>query len=106
MKSIDICPLQLANELHAGLQELCFHEGFLLAENGVQIRARQVSAFCAQFDGNRLEVEYREPVQFFRALSYLKASNSSSFLLCRQPTFQSNGVMLDCSRNAVPRWTQ
>lgn len=102
MKSIDICPFQLANELHAGLQELCAHEGFRFAENGVQLHARQASAFRVQFDGNSLEVEYREPVQFFRALSYLKASALSSFLLCRQPTFQSNGVMLDCSRNAVP----
>ena len=45
MKSIDICPFQLANELHAGLQELCAHEGFRFAENGVQLHARQASAF-------------------------------------------------------------
>ena len=51
MKSIDICPFQLANELHAGLQELCAHEGFRFAENGVQLHARQASAFHVQFDG-------------------------------------------------------
>ncbi|MFR1358408.1 MAG: hypothetical protein ACLSBB_14380 [Ruthenibacterium lactatiformans] len=77
---------------------------------GISFRHGRNTAFCppgrafsAEFDGQTLRVEYCEPVQFFRALSYLKRADHRRFALHRQPVFEHNGVMLDCSRNAVPR---
>ena len=61
------------------------------------------AAFSAEFDGQTLRVEYCEPVQFFRAVPYLNRWHDWCFALHRQPVFEHNGVMLDCSRNAVPR---
>lgn len=98
---IDLCGLP--DELRSGLEELCMHEGFRSGTGGIRLSARRAGAFSAEFDGQTLRVEYCEPVQFFRALSYLKRADHRRFALHRQPVFEHNGVMLDGSRNAVPR---
>ena len=98
---IDLCGLP--DELRSGLEKLCMHEGFRSGTDGIRLSARRGGAFSAEFDGQTLRVEYCEPVQFFRALSYLKRADHRRFALHRQPVFEHNGVMLDCSRNAVPR---
>lgn len=100
MKQVSIDPQNLPQELCAGVQELCAHEGFCQSETGVRILAARGQKFCARSDGRTLQVEYTAPCQFFRALSYLKTS--ACFSIARAPAFEHNGAMIDCSRNAVP----
>lgn len=51
---------------------------------------------------NAVEITYGRPVELYRALSLVKAKESQGdFTWEETPRFQSDGVMLDCSRNGV-----
>lgn len=101
MKIIQILPCELPQELAAGLAEMLGHEGFVCTEDGIRITAHRALQFSVQYSDHCLAVGYQSIVQFFRALSYLKQDQPASFSISRQPAFSENGIMLDCSRNAV-----
>ena len=101
MKIVRVWPCGLPQELQAGFAEMAAHEGFVCAENGIRITAHRALQFSARCQDRCLTVGYQNIVQFFRALSYLKENGSAPFSVVRQPVFSENGVMLDCSRNAV-----
>lgn len=103
MKQVMIDPCGLPEELKEGLAELCRWEGFVCRSGGIRVRAQRGSRFCVEREENELRVEYSRPVQFFRALSCLKEEPGARRLPDRPPVFRDNGVMLDCSRNAVLR---
>ena len=91
---IDLCGLP--DELRSGLEKLCMHEGFRSGTDGIRLSARRGGAFSAEFVGQTLRVEYCEPVQFFRALSYLKRADHRRFAIHPQPRFEHNRVIHDC----------
>lgn len=101
MKKIAISPSGLPSELLKGLRHLCDHEGFEICDKGIEVTAHRSDSFAFRLDGKKLDVDYCTPVQFFRALSYLKEQPQQPLTWNRQPSFAENGVMLDCSRNAV-----
>ena len=80
---------------------LCESEGFAVGEGGIAVTARRAGRFAFRLEENSLEVEYRVPAEFFRALSYLKQPSRQPLAWKQQPAFAEVGAMLDCSRNAV-----
>lgn len=60
--------------------------------NGLRIRR----------EGNRIEVAYSRPVYFFRALGLISEEQGPAWERQETARFGSNGMMVDCSRNAVP----
>lgn len=101
MKLVVLSPSSLPEELLAGLGHLCESEGFAVGEGGIAVTARRAGRFAFRLEENSLEVEYRVPAEFFRALSYLKQPSRQSLAWKQQPAFAEVGAMLDCSRNAV-----
>lgn len=102
MKRIPVFPRELPEELSAGFAEIAAHEGFSVAADGIPIAAHKGETYWLRRSADGLTVSYQTPVQFFRALSYLKECDLSPCEIHRQPVFERNGIMLDCSRNAVP----
>ena len=101
MKLVVLSPSSLPEELLAGLGHLCESEGFAVGEGGIAVTARRAGRFAFRLEENSLEVEYRVPAEFFRALSYLKQPSRQPLAWKQQPAFAEVGAMLDCSRNAV-----
>ena len=61
-------------------------------------------ALTLQWDGCRLRITCEKPVEVFRALCLFKGHHEdASFCLREKAAFAANGIMLDCSRNQVPR---
>ena len=52
--------------------------------------------------GNAITIIYSEPVYLYRALSLLREQGDRDFHITESARFCSNGLMVDCSRNAVP----
>lgn len=102
MKYITVSPQELPAELTAGFEEICAHEGFEISSDGITLTAHKAEQYSVHCDGSRIDISYQAPVQFFRALSCLKEKGFCAFDITRQPVFDHNGIMLDCSRNAVP----
>lgn len=101
MMPVKILVENIPQELHNGLHQMLLYEGFQLDSSGILITAEQSNHFSIHRSENALHINYVSPVQFFRGLSYLKQPVTLPFFLDTQPLFQRNGVMLDCSRNAV-----
>ncbi len=58
--------------------------------------------FSVDKDGKNTLIKYSEKAYMFRALGILSEHiNEEKFSICEAPRFKTNGVMLDCSRNAV-----
>lgn len=62
----------------------------------------QLSGLRIKREGNRIEVAYSRPVYFFRALGLLCEEQGEAWERQETARFDSNGMMVDCSRNAVP----
>ncbi|MDE7331702.1 MAG: beta-N-acetylhexosaminidase [Lachnospiraceae bacterium] len=53
--------------------------------------------------GNQCKIFYKERVHFFRGVSWLlQNSSQNKWEIQEKVNFNSNGIMLDCSRNGVP----
>lgn len=71
---------------------------------GIPVSVEKGSCLKLSFKDGKAEIEYAEPVQFFRALSLFVLNmkkGKSSFSIEEKPGFEKNGIMFDCSRNAV-----
>lgn len=64
-----------------------------LSESGIHV----------QFDGNKGSIAYQEPCQLYRALGLLieGLKKGDVFQIREKPVYNSLGVLIDCSRNAV-----
>ncbi len=55
-----------------------------------------------KIDSDKAYIVYSKPVEAFRALSIIGANeNKENFEIHQKAAFTNNGIMLDCSRNAV-----
>ncbi len=55
-------------------------------------------------NGNRVVIEHDRRVELFRGLGLaVEHMNKENFILEQKRSFDRNGVMLDCSRNGVPK---
>ena len=74
------------------------------SENGIPISVETSdSGIHVQYEGDRGIIAYQEPYQFFRALGLLieGIKKNEPFQIMEKPVYQSLGVLIDCSRNAV-----
>ncbi|HBR32085.1 MAG TPA: beta-N-acetylhexosaminidase [Clostridiales bacterium] len=68
------------------------------------MHAKKEDCLRVCFMENKAEIGYAEPVQFFRGLSLLVLHcnrGEKDFSITEKPCFRKDGVMFDCSRNAV-----
>lgn len=78
--------------------------GFERSENGVRFKAvfdEGCNGIEAVGDENGITVTYSKRSYLFRAIGLIAEQNSTSFCIKETARFESNGMMVDCSRNAV-----
>ncbi len=71
-----------------------------LAKGGVEVVCKKGDCLKVERKGNCASITYSAKAEFFRGLSYI-VSREGDFSVCETNAFEKNGVMLDCSRNAV-----
>jgi hexosaminidase len=74
------------------------------AAGGLPVAVKKGTCLKVTLKDGKAEIEYAEPVLFFRALALLvlelkKGADSAE--IKEEPAFQKTGIMFDCSRNAV-----
>lgn len=78
--------------------------GFGRSENGVRLKTvfdENCDGIEAIGDGKSITIFYAKRSYLFRALSLIAGQNSPEFHIRETAYFDSNGMMVDCSRNAV-----
>lgn len=76
--------------------------GMALNPSGFPLEAARSDHLTVTADPGRVVIGWAEPVQFYRALSYLRQHEpGESFTVSETPCFQTVGIMFDISRNAV-----
>ncbi|PWW28241.1 glycosyl hydrolase family 20 [Cytobacillus oceanisediminis] len=92
-------------ELYQGIHELQTQLQFQVADDGFPILVEQTleNQLEVRKDGSQGLIRYANKIHFFRGLGLFieKAMNQGYFYVNETPQFQMNGIMLDCSRNAV-----
>ena len=92
--------------LKQGLQLLLEAKGHQLAEGGISIvpAPHPEKTLTVSRTGDRVEIGYCQTVHFFRGMSLVLQHPEDSTYSCRETVWlDENGLMLDCSRNAVYR---
>ena len=89
-------PLRFAEGIEALADEL----GFRFSKDGIPVKCKKGDALRVFCDGEKVELVWAEPVQFYRALSLIP-EDMSSCAVEQSSCFKSVGVMFDMSRNAV-----
>ena len=87
-----------------GFEEIKNDLGLENTTGGMPVTVKKGSCLKVSYKDNSAQIEYAEPVQFFRALSLLTLNlnkGSQSFEVKEERGFEKNGVMFDCARNAV-----
>lgn len=96
----------ISSDFIDGIKELA-NEGVYIGE-GLAVRDERGDVFRVEKNGNEALIIYTEKSEFFRGLSLLKYASDngiSNFIKYEKRAFDSFGVMVDCSRNAVPKVT-
>lgn len=74
--------------------------------SGIPVEVKnQTGGIHVSFDGEKAVIHYEKKIHFFRAFGLLAEhlqAGEESFSLQETPYFQTTGIMLDTSRNAVP----
>lgn len=85
-------------------EELLFvrHIGLETSVNGIKIEKYKGSYLCVRMEENRVIIEYSKLCELYRGLALLKEDMASGETRDQPAAFEMLGVMLDCSRNAVP----
>lgn len=87
-----------------GLELLLHSRNHNLCDNGIAIcpSPHAEKTLTVDFDGSTLTVGYCQKAHFFRGVGlFLSASPKDSFSVREDVLLDENGLMLDCSRNAV-----
>lgn len=78
--------------------------GLTAASGGFPVKVEKSDHLMVTADRRRIRIGWAEPVELYRALSYLKQySPGDSFCISESPCFKTLGVLFDVSRNAVLR---
>ena len=92
--------------LYQGLELLLKAKGHRLADGGIAICPvpHQEKTLTVARDGSRVEIGYCHTTHFFRGVGLMLQHLDDSSYSCQETVWlDENGVMLDCSRNAVYR---
>jgi hexosaminidase len=92
-------------ELEPGLQllqeELLFQEG--TGEYCIHTHKSEEPGLCVTVRVGEADIRYHDKADFYRALPlFAQHANEPGFEVSESPCFDKTGVMIDCSRNAVP----
>ncbi|WP_314002859.1 beta-N-acetylhexosaminidase [uncultured Paenibacillus sp.] len=93
--------------LAAGIEELADDLGISVAADGIEIETivSDDGALEASYRNGQGLIRYKEPIHFYRALGlwvqHKRERNGSGFQRIETPRFETNGAMVDVSRNAV-----
>lgn len=90
--------------LSEGLKVLLTSAGHCLSENGISIfpMPHEENVLTVDFDGTSLTVGYCQTAHFFRGIGlFLSHSSHTPFSIREEVLLDENGLMIDCSRNAV-----
>lgn len=92
------------SDLKDGITILGQELGFSVGKTGVKIKVRQkANNLKISFKNGVGEIIYDKNIHFFRALGLFieKLEEKDKFTINEEPKFDTNGVMIDCSRNSV-----
>ena len=92
----------LPQELEGGLSEAIALLPLELAEDGLPVRIEHGGCLRAELNEDGGRIVWSKPVEIFRALAHL-AREDAGCKIEEHASFRTNGLMLDASRNAVPR---
>ncbi len=92
--------------LSQAIEEILTQLGAEVAEDGVTLDCREdptQEGLTVEKKGGVVTIIYQEPVLLFRGLGIaFENDGEDSYSVSQQSAFESNGSMIDCSRNAVP----
>ncbi|WP_035712511.1 beta-N-acetylhexosaminidase [Salibacterium aidingense] len=92
-------------DLQSGIEEWEKAFDFSLSKEGIPVTVKRedTSSLHVSLKEGKGEIRYSQNIHFFRALGLFleHAGRRSTFQIEEHPQFESNGIMLDCSRNAV-----
>lgn len=90
--------------LSEGLEILLSSAGHCLTEGGIPIlpRPHEEKTLTVDYDGTSLTIGYCQTTHFFRGIGlFLARTEHTPFSVCENVLLDENGLMIDCSRNAV-----
>ena len=93
-------------EILIGAEELSINLDFKIDSSGrmVTVEKNCDNGLSVNIDNKSIRISYTKPADFYRALAilvYRLKKNEKNFKLAEKRAFNSNGAMLDVSRNAV-----
>ena len=93
-------------EILSGAEELSVNLGFETDSSGITVNVEKTcdNGLSVYLDNKNIRISYSKPADFYRALAilvYRLRKNENNFKLTEKRAFNSNGAMLDVSRNAV-----
>ncbi len=91
-------------EVKLGVEEFLKYWGILSDKSGVLVNVGQGDCLSVKRTDNGYAVTYSDRVELFRALALLRGSlaeGEADVEICETKKFDTCGVMIDCSRNAV-----
>ncbi|MBR4873610.1 MAG: family 20 glycosylhydrolase [Clostridia bacterium] len=92
--------INVNEQIAAGLYEIAPQLNITLGEDGIPVTARVGERLFVSRERDGIVIEYRKPVEFFRALSQL-GSLAEGESICEEGKFDTLCYMADLSRNAV-----
>jgi hexosaminidase len=90
--------------IEAGIQELSRDLGIELSDQGIPIEVKQKQGDLeVSLEKGQGTIRYDKPIHFFRAIGLWVEDKQTydTFHKVEKPQFESNGIMVDASRNAV-----
>ena len=86
--------------LYAGIRIILKDLKIKNSKDGMEVVCKKGDCLKVTKKDGKAEIVYSQKVEFFRGLSYI-VSRDSDFTVEEKSVFTKNGVMIDCSRNAV-----
>ena len=86
--------------LYRGIRIILKDAGIKISKEGMEVLCRKGNCLSVTKKDGKALIVYSEKAEFFRGLSYV-LSRDEDFSVEEKKVFTKNGVMWDCSRNAV-----
>ncbi len=103
MRAMEISIKDLQADMQFAITDFAREFGIRIADTGAEIVCRESDELTAEYNGKTLTIGTRDGKGFFRALSLsVNMSKNKPFSLREQYRLHNLGLMVDCSRNAVP----
>ncbi|GAA0323697.1 beta-N-acetylhexosaminidase [Bacillus carboniphilus] len=91
--------------IEKGIDIMSEYLDFTIAPEGMEVHISQVeeSILHVSLEQNVAHIQFQKKIHFFRGLGLLLENirTKNQFTITETPQFDTNGVMLDCSRNGV-----